>query len=209
MATNLGTEKSSPSAAYTPSPEMSAVLAQNWWAIGLRGVFAILFALVAFVVPGATILSLVLFFSAYTLVDGLLGIIAALRAARRHERWGLLVVEGMIDILTGIAAFLWPGITVLVFVSLIAAWAIISGALMIGAALRLQRRYGRWWLALGGLASVVFGVLLIIAPLAGAVVLTWWLGAYALVFGVSLVMLAFHLRARRNESPRGAALQGA
>ena len=98
------------------SDAMSSALARNWWAIALRGVIGILFGIVAFALPGATMLSLVLLFSAYMLVDGVLAIIAAVRAARQHERWGLLVLEGVVDIATAAIAFVWPGITVLAFV---------------------------------------------------------------------------------------------
>jgi uncharacterized membrane protein HdeD (DUF308 family) len=164
-------------------------------------VFAIIFGLIALFLPGATILSLVLLFSAYMLVDGIFAIVSAVRAAHGNRRWGMLLLEGIVDIATGVIAFLWPGLTALAFVLLMGAWAIVSGALMFAAAFRLRRRYGRWWLALGGLASLIFGVLLIASPLVGAVVLTWWLGAYALVFGVALLVLAFQLRSRRDETP--------
>ena len=194
-----------PDAARTEA--MCALLAQNWWAVALRGVFAILFGLIALLVPGATILSLVLFFSAYMLVDGIFGIVAAVRAARQGERWGLLVLEGILNIAVGVIAFLMPGLTVIAFVLLLAAWSLVSGGLMLGAAFRLSREHGRWWLALGGVVSIVFGVLLAIAPVMGAVVLT--LGAYALVFGIALLVLAFKLRARKDHAPRTSAPQAA
>lgn len=185
------------------------MLARNWWAIALRGAFAILFALVAFFFPGATILSLLLLFAAYMLVDGVFAIIAAVRAARAGERWGLLVLEGVVDIATGVIVFAWPGISLLAFVLVMAAWAIVSGVLMVAAAFRLPKDYGRWWLVIGGVSSVLFGVLLAIAPLTGAVVLTWWLGAYALAFGIALLVLAFQLRSRREEAPPSAAARPA
>jgi uncharacterized membrane protein HdeD (DUF308 family) len=178
---------------------MNAALAQNWWAIAIRGVLAIVFGLIALVLPGATMLSLVLVFAAYALVDGIFAIVAAVRAARQHERWGMLVLEGIVNIITAAIAVFWPAITVVAFVLLVAAWAIVSGALLLAAAFRLSIDHGRWWLVLGGIASVVYGVLLVVAPMIGALVLTWWLGAYALVFGVALLVLAFRLRARRNE----------
>ena len=187
---------------------MCALLAQNWWAVALRGVFAILFGLIALFVTGATILSLVLFFSAYMLVDGVFGIIAAVRAARQGERWGLLVLEGILNIAVGVIAFLMPGLTVIAFVLLLAAWSLVSGGLMLGAAFRLSKDHGRWWLALAGIVSIVFGVLLAIAPVIGAVVLTWWLGAYALAFGIALLVLAFRLRASKDDIPRSAAVTG-
>jgi uncharacterized membrane protein HdeD (DUF308 family) len=175
---------------------MSAVLAENWWAIAIRGLLGICFGMIALFFPGVTMLSLVLVFSAYALVDGIFAIIAAVRAAREHERWGLLVLEGIVNIVTAGIAFLWPGITVVAFVLLVAAWAILTGGLMLTAAFRLNIDHGRWWLALGGIVSIVYGALLIVAPLVGALVLTWWLGAYALIFGATLIVLAFRLRAR-------------
>jgi uncharacterized membrane protein HdeD (DUF308 family) len=188
---------------------LGTVLAYNWWAIAIRGVLGLLFGVIALVLPGATMLSLVLLFAAYMLVDGIFAIIAAVRAASRSQRWGLLTLEGIVDILTGIIAFLWPGLTVIAFVLLIAAWALISGALMLAAAFRLSADSGRWWLALGGIASLIYGVLLVVAPLIGAVVLTWWIGAYAIVFGVSLLILAFKLRARRDRLAAGGVRAGA
>jgi uncharacterized membrane protein HdeD (DUF308 family) len=175
-------------------------LVQNWWLFTLRGVLGIIFGILALIFPGPTILSLVLLFSAYMLVDGIFGIISAVRAIRRKEdRWGLLIFEGLLDIATGVVAFLWPGLTVVAFVWLIAAWAIVSGGLMTAAGFRLNIEHGRWWLVLGGLLSLAYGALLIITPLIGAVVFTWWLGAYALVFGVALVIFSLKLRSRQHE----------
>lgn len=190
---------------------MCAVLAENWWAVAVRGVLGILFGLIALLAPGPTILSLVLLFSAYMLVDGVFGIVAAVRAARRNERWGLLLLEGVVDIAAGVVAFLWPGLTVVAFVLLMAVWALVSGGLMLGAAFKLSTQHGRWWLALGGVVSIVYGLLLAIAPLIGALVLTWWLGAYALAFGVVLLVLAFRLRSQKNQGTGAgtAAPQGA
>jgi uncharacterized membrane protein HdeD (DUF308 family) len=145
-------------------------------------------------------LSLVLLFSAYMLVDGVAAIISAVRAIRRKEdRWGILIFEGLLNIAVGIAAFLWPGLTVVAFVWLVAAWAIVTGGLMTAAGFHLNIDHGRWWLVLGGLLSLVYGALLIATPLIGAIVLTWWLGAYALAFGVALVIFSFKLRSRQHE----------
>jgi uncharacterized membrane protein HdeD (DUF308 family) len=142
------------------------------------------------------------------LVDGGLAIYSAIKAAQNGDRWGLLILEGIVDIAAGVVAFLWPGITAVAFVLLIAVWALVSGALMLVAAFRLNIDHGRWWLALGGIASIIFGVVLLIAPVVGAVVLTWWLGAYALVFGVSLLILAFRLRSRAGSAQRPAQAAG-
>ncbi len=201
MATPTGTGRTG---TFTTEPAaseaMSAVLAQNWWLVALRGVFAILFGIVAFAAPGAVMLTLALFFAAYLLVDGVIGIAAAVRAARAQERWGLLLAEGALNIVMGLIAGIFPVSAVLAFVFVTAAWALITGGLMLAAAFKLTQAHGRLWLALGGIVSVIWGVLLVIAPLVGAVVLTWWLGAYALVFGIALLVLAFQLRARKDDT---------
>jgi uncharacterized membrane protein HdeD (DUF308 family) len=185
---------------------MSQLLAQNWWALALRGAFAIIFALIAFFSPGATLLSLVWVFAAYMLVDGVFGIVSGIRAASNNQRWGLLILEGILNILVGIVAFLMPGLTVLFFVTLMAVWSLITGVLMIVAAFKLNPTYGRGWLIFSGIVSVLFGVALLLAPLVGAVVLTWWLGAYALIFGISLLVLAFKLKGHKDETGTAAPL---
>lgn len=173
---------------------MGIVLARNWWAFAIRGVLGILFGLVAFTIPGAAMLSLVIVFAAYALADGAFAIVAAVRAAGRGERWLLFVFEGIVGIAAGAIAILWPAITVIVFVALVAVWALVSGGLMLAAAFHTDASHGRWWLALGGVASLVYGALLIIAPMIGALVLTWWIGAYAMIFGIAMLVAAFHLR---------------
>jgi uncharacterized membrane protein HdeD (DUF308 family) len=184
---------------------LNGILAQNWWAVALRGLLGIVFGLIAFFLPGATMLSLILIFAGYLLADGVLAIVAAVRAARRHDRWGWLTFEGILSIITAIIAALWPGLTAVAFVLIVAAWAIVTGGLMFAAAFfDLNTEHGRWWLALGGLISVAYGFLLIAAPLLGALVLTWWLAAYALAFGIVLVILAFRLRSRYSDPSRGA-----
>jgi len=183
---------------------MSATLARNWWAVGLRGAFAILFGIAALLLPLATVASLVLLFAVYMLADGVFAIVASVRAAAKHERWGLLILEGVVNLAAGAAALLLPGLTVLVMVTVLGVWAVVSGVLMFTAAFRLHLAHGRWLLALSGLVSVVWGVLLWLAPVAGAIVLTWWLGGYALVFGAMLITLAFRLRGRRDAPGTGA-----
>ena len=182
---------------------LSEVLADSWWSVGLRGLLAIAFGLICLLVPPAAILALIILFSAYMLVDGVLAIASGIKAARNGERWGLLILEGLVSIAAGVIAFLWPAITAVAFVILIGVWAIISGALMLTAALALKIDHGRWWLALAGIASVIFGIVLLIAPVVGAVVLTWWLGAYAIVFGAFLLVLAFQLHGKKEEHASG------
>jgi uncharacterized membrane protein HdeD (DUF308 family) len=188
---------------------MSNLLAQNWWAIALRGVFAIIFGLIALFMPGAALLALVLLFAAYMVVDGILAIVAAVRAARQHERWGWLIVEGIVDLIAGGIAVVWPLATVIAFVLLMGAWAIVSGALLLAASFRLHVPHGRWLMALSGTISVIWGFLLIVWPPIGALALIWWMAAYALLFGVALIVLAFRLRGRRYAAPpQGAVPRG-
>ncbi len=185
---------------------MSAQLAQNWWAVAVRGVAAVLFGVLALIVPGATMLSLVILFGAYMLVDAIFAVASAVRAAHRHERWPLLVLQGVADIAAAAVAFLWPGITVIAFVLLFAVWSIVSGAFALTTAFRLRMDHGRFWLGLSGVLNIVFGILLVLAPLIGAVVLTWWIGAFALLLGVNLLVLAFRLRSHRADRlPSGVA----
>ena len=171
------------------------VLARHWWLFAMRGVLGILFGLIALFLPGVTMLSLVVVFAAYAMADGLFAIVAALRASRHNERWTPFLLEGVVGLIAGAVAILWPALTVLVFVMLVAAWAILSGGLMLSAAYRLGPDHGRWWFALGGVASMIYGLLLFIAPMIGAVVITWWIGVYAIIFGIAILAGAFRLRA--------------
>jgi uncharacterized membrane protein HdeD (DUF308 family) len=209
MDSNSAASRSGIFTAESRVDAMSAVLARNWWALAIRGVLAIAVGLTALVLPGATMLALVLLFAAYMLVDGVFAIIAAIRAARQHERWGVLVLAGVADIVAGVLAVIWPGLTVLAFVLLVAAWAIVTGCLALVAGFRLNLDHGRWWLVLAGAASVIYGVLLIVAPMIGALVLTWWFGAYTLVLGVALLVLGFRLKARHDDHSHPAMTQSA
>jgi uncharacterized membrane protein HdeD (DUF308 family) len=164
----------------------------------------ILFGLICLLTPGVAVEVFVILFAAYMLVDGVFAIIAGIKAARNGERWGLLILEGIVDLAAGLIAVLWPAITLVALIWLIAIWAVVTGGLMLSAAFTLNIDHGRWWLALGGIASIIFGILLVIEPLIGAVVLTMWIGAYALVFGVLLLIVAFQLHSRKEERERKA-----
>jgi len=180
---------------------LSEVLAESWWMVGLRGILGIIFGLICLFATDIALMSLILLFSAYLLVDGLFAIAAGIRNARNGERWGLLLLEGLVDIAAAAVAFLWPGLTLVVLIWIIAIWAVISGGLMLASAFALKKDHGRWWLALGGICSLIFGALLVIEPLVGVVVLVMWLGAYALIFGVVLLVLAFQLHSKYEARP--------
>ncbi len=174
---------------------MDTLLARNWWAVGLRGVLAIIFGILALVVPNITLIVLIAFFGAYVLIDGIIAIYLAIRGRESNRNWGWLLVEGIVGVLIGIITFRWPGVTTFVLLAFIAAWAIITGIMEIFEAIELRRVINNeWLLILSGVASVVFGVLLLLFPSAGALALIWLIGIFALLFGILLLVLAWRLR---------------
>jgi uncharacterized membrane protein HdeD (DUF308 family) len=202
MSTTFENDRFRRSSAAMPD-SLGGALVRNWWLIALRGVLGVIFGVIALVMPVATILALVLLFSAYMVVDGAIAIYAAIRAARKREGWGFLLFQGIASLAAAAIAFGWPGLTVVAFVLLIAAWSIVSGCLMLAAAMRTEQ--ARWWLVLGAAAALLYGILMILAPLSGAVVLTWWLGVFALLFGAALIILSLKLRSRYFGRPAVAA----
>jgi uncharacterized membrane protein HdeD (DUF308 family) len=168
-------------------------LTSYWWIVALRGLAGVLFGIAAFVWPEITLTVLVLMFGAYAVVDGVFALIYAFSSGTPLR--GLRVVEGLTGIVIGVIALVWPGITALALLYVIAAWAVLTGILEIIAAIDLRKVIdNEWLLGLGGLASVVFGVILALQPNAGALALIWLIGAYAIVFGALLIALSFRLR---------------
>ena len=175
---------------------MLHTLVANWWALALRGLAAVLFGLLTFFLPGITLVTLVLLFGAYALVDGIFNVIAFFRVA--SHQWALLI-EGVIGIIAGVLTFAWPAITALALLYVIAFWAILTGVFEIIAGIRLRKVITNEWLLLVmGVLSFLFGLLILFAPGAGALAIVLWIGAYALVFGVFLLALAFRLRGQRR-----------
>lgn len=183
---------------------MRPILVKNWWSLVFRGVLGILFGLATFGWPNITVGALVLLFGAYALIGGIVSVVGAVLAAEAHDRWWALILEGLVGIAAAVITFAWPAITVVALAYLIAAWAIAIGALEIAVAVRLRRYIPReWLLALGGAASTIFGVLIAIAPIAGALAIAVWVGAYAFFFGFTMVALGFRLRGLRNTPNSG------
>jgi uncharacterized membrane protein HdeD (DUF308 family) len=177
------------------------LLARNWWALALRGVAAILFGAVAFLAPGFTLVWLVLLFGAYALLDGVLAIVAGIRAAERHERWWPFALEGLANLAVGVITFIMPAATAFVLVWFVAVWAILTGGLRISAAIRLRKEIrGEWLLIVNGALSVLLGLFIIVRPIAGLVSLVWFVGAYATVYGIILLALALRLRGHRHRA---------
>ena len=173
---------------------LAALLRRYWWLLALRGLAAVLFGILAFVWPGMTIFWLVCFFGAYALVNGILSFVLAAKAPKGSGVAGL-IFGGLLSVAAGLLTFFWPALTALGLLILIAWWAIVNGVMEIITAIRLRKVItNEWFLILAGLASIVFGVLLLLQPTVGALVLIWWIGAWALFFGVLLMILAFRMR---------------
>lgn len=167
----------------------------SWSALALRGVLAIIFGLLVFLWPGISLYVLILFFGANALIDGVLAIVAALRGSTSGGRWWAMLIQGILGIATGIITFVWPGLTALVLLYFIAFWAIVIGVFEIAAAIRLRKEIeGEWLLALRGVLAVLFGVVLIINPGAGALAVVWVIGAFSIALGVLNLILAMRLR---------------
>jgi uncharacterized membrane protein HdeD (DUF308 family) len=174
---------------------MLHVLARNWWALLIRGIAAIIFGILAFLWPGATGVALVILFGAYAFVDGIFAIVSAVRAAQAHERWGAFLIEGIIGLAIAAVTIYDLRLTAFALYLTIAAWALLTGIFELVAAIRLRKEIqNEWLLILGGIASIVFGILMIVYPLAGVVTVIWLIGAYAIVFGVMMIGLSLRLR---------------
>jgi uncharacterized membrane protein HdeD (DUF308 family) len=176
-------------------------LTKRWGMVVLRGIAGILFGLLMFFAPGISLLTLVFMFGAYALVDGVVNLMVATRAGRN---WGWLLFEGVVGLAAGVIAFANPKAAAAALVFVMAFWAVAKGIAEIVAAVRLRRHIrGEWALALTGVLSVGFGVLLFARPAAGALAMLWIIGAYALAFGALLVALGLRLRRARDESHEG------
>jgi uncharacterized membrane protein HdeD (DUF308 family) len=175
--------------------EIKTLFAGRWWAVVLRGIVAILFGVLAFSWPGVTLATLVLFFGWYALVDGIFSLVSAIGGRRsREDRW-LLALEGIVGLWAGFVTLRAPAITAMVLVFFISIWAMATGFLRVAAAIRLRKEIsGEVWLALSGVLSIVFALMLMFRPLLGAMSLLWVIAGFALVLGVTLVMLGIELR---------------
>lgn len=185
---------------------MAHRLARSWWVLAVRGVAAIAFGTIALLLPGDALKALVILFGAYAFVDGGTSLLAAVLGKRHGRCWWTLILEGFAGIAAGILTFAWPGLTALILLFFIAGWAIALGVFEIVAAIRLRKEIqGEFWLGLCGFLSILFGAYLLIFPAAGALAVIMFIGAYAILFGVSLVMLAFRLRSWAKNPPPPAA----
>lgn len=171
----------------------------HWWALALRGGVAILFGIAAFLRPDIALEALILLFGAYALVDGVFAIVGVFTGTRMGTPRWLLFLEGVVGILVGLIAFIFPGLTAVALLYLIAAWAIITGIAEVATAIRLRQEIqGEWALIVGGILSVLFGLILAVLPAVGILSLIWLIGAYAVAFGVLLLVAAFRVRSQQS-----------
>jgi uncharacterized membrane protein HdeD (DUF308 family) len=186
-----------PGRPLTP-PSLVRLLAENWQLVLLRGIAAIIFGILALVLPGLTLFLFIMLFGAYALVDGAFALWTAFTGGgapgNMMPRWWLVLI-GLLGIATAVITVLWPGVTGLVLLYFIAAWALASGVFTIIGAIRLRKEIeGEWLLIANGALSILIGLIMFFYPAAGALALVWLIGAYALMFGGILVALAFRLR---------------
>ena len=178
------------------------IFIRNWKALALRGIAGVLFGLVALARPGATLTAVVLMFGAYSLIDGALAIVAGVHSHAVKHAW-LLIVEGGVGVCIGLAALSWTSITAMVLVQLIAFWAIVTGAIELASAVRIRQQLpGEFFLGLGGVASVMLGIAILLWPVAGAFVIVALIGANALFFGITLLLLSIRIRRTISRADR-------
>lgn len=185
---------------------MLETMTRNWWMLLVRGFAAVLFGIAALLTPGIALAALVLVWGAYALIDGVVAIISAFTHRQTNPNWWIVLLEGVAGVIAGILTFAWPAITALVLLYIISAWAIVTGIFEIIAAFQLRKEItGEFWLGLSGLLSVAFGILLLVNPGDGILALLWVVGIYAIMFGVSLILLAFRVRGMANPNAPQAA----
>jgi uncharacterized membrane protein HdeD (DUF308 family) len=174
---------------------MKEYLAKHWWVFLLRGLFGIAFGILAFVMPGLTLATLILVWGAYAFMDGIIALWAAITGQTDHEHRWLLGLQGLIGVVAGIVTFIVPAATGLGLLILIAAWSLAIGVLQIVAAIKLRKEMtGEYWLGLSGLISILFAFFVIARPGEGALAIVWIIGSYALIFGIVLIAFAFRVK---------------
>ncbi len=171
------------------------VALQNWWMLALRGVLAIIFGLIALFFPGIALLAFIAVFAAYAIIDGIVAVVVAIRERGSLNRWGWVLVEGILSILAGIFALFYPRETALILLYIVAAWAILTGIMEIVSAVTLREYLSREWaLIIAGVLSIVFGIILFVRPGIGILSILWLVGVYSIIFGVLFIVRAFQLR---------------
>ncbi|GAB3658946.1 HdeD family acid-resistance protein [Actinocorallia lasiicapitis] len=175
-------------------------LARNWWLLALRGAFAILFGIVAWVWPGITVWALAILFGAYALVDGVIAVAQAIGGGSPGQSRGWLAFAGVCGIGLGLLALIWPGVTAFALIMVIGAWAVVTGIFEIIAAIAMRKEIdGEWWNVAAGVVSVLFGGMLLFWPASGGLALIWVIGLFSIVFGIAMVIAGFRLKGAANK----------
>jgi uncharacterized membrane protein HdeD (DUF308 family) len=176
--------------------------APSRWALVGRGILAILFGFLVWVWPGMSLLVFTFMFGIFAIAGGIFALVSAVQAGKQHERWWLLAAAGVVSIVIGILAFVWPVHTAVVLLYLIAIWAIVTGILEIASAFRSREAaIKEWLLILGGVVSIIFGALLLAFPGVGLLALLWLVGLWAVVYGIMEIMHAFTSPEYRKQQP--------
>jgi uncharacterized membrane protein HdeD (DUF308 family) len=185
---------------------MLDLLKRNWWALGLRGLVAIIFGILAIIWPLLTVVTLIVLFGAFALVDGIFAIIAGISANGRNKTWWAMILGGIAGVIVGLLTFFWPGVTGIVLLYFIAAWAVVTGVFHIVAAIQLRQTIkGEWLIILNSIALIIYGLLLMILPGAGALSLVLLIGFYSIGIGILLIILTFRLRSMAHKAEKAVA----
>ena len=180
---------------------MNRFFSEYWWLFLLRGIFGVILGLLALFMPGVTFTTLIIFLGAYLLIDGIFSIVAAINARKTLDAWGWYLASGIFGVLVGIITFYNPFATALALLYLISFWLIVAGIIEIVIAIRLRKEIkGEGWYIVGGLLTVLFGILILVNPIAGALTLTMIFGIYALIFGIMLIYLGIKLKQRKSQA---------
>lgn len=172
-------------------------MAKHWWAILIRGIIAVLFAILLIAATGFTLKVLIVILGIYLLFDGLLSVLAGI-AATSHKHWWLLIVEGLISLAAGIFVFALPNVTLLVLVYLVAIWAVITGLFeFIASFAATWASTGKIFLGVGGVISVILGIIIFLYPVISLFAMIWLVAIYALVFGISLIIFSIKLKGQK------------
>lgn len=179
---------------------MLRTMSKNWWVFILRGILAIMFGLLTIIWPELSLIGLVWAFAAFVFLDGLFQVFSVITRQEDFERWWLILAEGLLGIGFGVLAFFWPEITILALLAMVVAWALLSGVIEIAAAIQLRKTIANeWLLGLTGVLSILAGILMILWPAASAVALAFIIGVYAILFGITMIVLGTRLNRLNRE----------
>ncbi|MDY6867852.1 MAG: HdeD family acid-resistance protein [Chloroflexota bacterium] len=174
---------------------MFSIIVRNWWVFLVRGLLAVIFGVLALIWPEITLITLMILFGIFVLMEGILNLVIGVATSDTNRRWWVTLIEGILDIVIAILTFVWPDITAVVLLYFIAAWALLSGVLEIILAIRIRQMIEREWaMILGGILSIIFSVLLFVFPSEGAISLLMLIGIYSIIIGILFVILGFRIR---------------